>query len=84
MQLLKELDLLADIAREALAVLADMVAMSLAAEALVGADPGADSAEVAHRRMAESEDFGFKFEASMQHTRRGAGNAEGEEGWRGC
>jgi hypothetical protein len=46
----QEVDLLADIAREAGAVLADMVAMSLAAEALVGADPLADSTEVTHRR----------------------------------
>jgi hypothetical protein len=50
----QEVDLLADSPREAGAVLADMIAMSLAAEAFVGTDPLADVAEATHRRGGDS------------------------------
>jgi len=50
LDLAKDLQFLADSAREAGAFLADADPMSLAAEALVGADPLADVAEATHRR----------------------------------
>jgi hypothetical protein len=50
----QEVDLLVDIAREAGAFLADAGPTPLATEALVGADPLADVAEVTHRRGGDS------------------------------
>ena len=47
-EFLLDFDLLPDLARETDALLADVVAMSFAAKALVGADASTDSAEVAH------------------------------------
>jgi hypothetical protein len=82
-EFVEDLELLPRLARETGAVLADMVPMSLAAEALVGADPLTDVAEVTHRSGPRMRWVAVEFESVARGTAFSSGAAESAEGGHG-